>query len=376
MHTKQTEPYLSTYLHAKGNQLGLPIAGNFELTARCNFRCPMCYVHLSQTEELLTKELTASQWLDLARQARDAGMVFALLTGGEPFLRKDFFEIYSGMKAMGLLVSINTNGSMLQGEIRRKLLENPPHRVNLSLYGGNPQTYRDMCGQDAFSQVVENIRALKSAGVDVRLNLSITPWNKQDIAKIYEIAQQLEVQVKASAYMYPPIRLEGQPGTTKNRLTPEEAAQCMVQWDLLRFTPEEFSQRAEAMARMCAMEHDGCSVDDEAGVGCRAGSTSFWVTWDGRMLPCGMMPGPEVLPLEIGFPQAWQQMRQGTREIPPSPQCASCPSREICAACAAVRVTECGSFDGTPEYMCRMTEHIRLKTQQAYQQRSEDTHGN
>ena len=376
MHTKQTEPYLSTYLHAKGNRLGLPIAGNFELTARCNFRCPMCYVHLSQTEELLAKELTASQWLDLARQARDAGMVFALLTGGEPFLRKDFFQIYDAMKSMGLLVSINTNGSLLQGDIRKKLLENPPHRINISLYGGNAQTYRDMCGQDAFHQVVENIRALKSAGVDVRLNLSITPWNQQDIAKIYEIAQQLNVPVKASAYMYPPIRLDSQPGTTKNRLTPEEAAQCMVQWDLLRFSPEEFALRAEAMARMCAIDQDRCSVDDEAGVGCRAGSTSFWVTWDGRMLPCGMMPGPEVLPLETGFSPAWQQLRQSTQKIAPSPKCAACPSKEICAVCAAVRVTESGSFDGTPEYMCRMTEQIRVKTQQAYEHRSEIANGN
>ena len=150
MEKKQTEPYISTYLHAKGSKLGLPIAGNFELTARCNFNCPMCYVHLTQNDGLAEKELTAEQWIDIAQQARDQGMIFVLLTGGEPFIRKDFFEIYDAIKAMGLLVSINTNGSMLQGEIRRRLLENPPHRINISLYGGNPQTYRDMCGQDAF----------------------------------------------------------------------------------------------------------------------------------------------------------------------------------------------------------------------------------
>ena len=47
---KQTEPYLSTYLHSKGRKLGLPIAGNFELTARCNFNCPMCYVHMNENQ--------------------------------------------------------------------------------------------------------------------------------------------------------------------------------------------------------------------------------------------------------------------------------------------------------------------------------------
>ena len=50
MKMKNTEPYLSTYLHQKGRRLGLPIAGNFELTARCNFNCPMCYVHMTQEQ--------------------------------------------------------------------------------------------------------------------------------------------------------------------------------------------------------------------------------------------------------------------------------------------------------------------------------------
>lgn len=111
-----TEPYLSTYLHSKGARLGLPIAGNFELTARCNFQCPMCYVHLSQSDvNAVGQELTTAQWIDIARQAKDSGMVFALLTGGEPFVRKDFFEIYDAMREMGLMISINSNGSMLDG---------------------------------------------------------------------------------------------------------------------------------------------------------------------------------------------------------------------------------------------------------------------
>ena len=114
MNRKRTEPYISTYLHSKGRRLGLPIGGTFELTARCNFNCPMCYVHLKQEDiDAQGKELTAAQWIDLARAAKDQGMMFALLTGGEPFVRKDFFEIYDAMKAMGLLISINTNGSQL-----------------------------------------------------------------------------------------------------------------------------------------------------------------------------------------------------------------------------------------------------------------------
>ena len=162
----QTEPHLSSYLHSRGRALGLPIAGNFELTSRCNFRCPMCYIHDPQADPT-DRELTADQWLTLARQARDSGMIFALLTGGEPLVRKDFFQIYRGMKELGLLICINSNGSLIRGEVLRQFLEDPPFRFNISLYGGSNETYHSMCGQPAYDRVKENIRALRKAGVDV-----------------------------------------------------------------------------------------------------------------------------------------------------------------------------------------------------------------
>lgn len=331
MQRPHIEPYLSTHLHARGGRLGLPIAGTFELTARCNFHCPMCYVHLSQEQiDSRGRELTAAEWIALARQAADRGMVFALLTGGEPFVRKDFFEIYHAMKDMGLMVSINSNGSMLSGDIRRRLLEDPPFRINISLYGGCRETYRNMCGQDVFDQVTENIRSLKEAGVDVRLNLSVTPWNRQDLQKICAIAEQLQVPVKAASYMYPPIRVNGAQYGAGARLTPREAAQCTVEWDLLRFTPEEFAARARNMRALAATEPAECGADPESGVSCRAGSSSFWMTWDGRMLPCGMMPFPEAHPLETGFEAAWQEIRTQTAQIRLPARCAACDKRQVC----------------------------------------------
>lgn len=363
MKTGMTEPQISTYLHQKGRRLGLPIAGNFELTARCNFNCPMCYVH--QTQEQIDssgrRELTAAQWLSIARAARDQGMVFVLLTGGEPLVRKDFFEIYDGMKEMGLLISINSNGSMLRGEILERFLKDPPFRFNISLYGGSDDTYSRMCGLPVYDRVKENIRALRAAGVQVSLNLSITPYNRGDLARIYEDAGELDVNVKASSYMYPPIRLQEGSYGCGNRLTAEEAASCAVEWDRLRFTEEEFTLRAENMGKRIFDPGDGCPVETDEGVRCRAGSTSFWIAWDGTMLPCGMMTRPAVNPQEIGFEAAWQQLREMTSEIRTPKECGGCAYRELCGVCAAVCVTETGSFDGVPTYICEKTRaQVRL----------------
>ena len=364
----RTEPYLSTWLHRQGGKQGLPIGGNFELTARCNFDCPMCYVHLNQKDmDAIGKELTAEQWIYLARQAKDQGMMFALLTGGEPFVRKDFFEIYEAMREMGILISINTNGAMLSGKIRERLLENPPTRMNISLYGGCRETYRNMCGQDVYETVTDNIWELKKAGVEIRLNLSITPYNRKDIQRIYDISKELNVHVKASSYMYPPIRSKN---TTNARLTAEEAAMCTVAWDKLRFSPEDFARRAEAMKAMTRLEGQECSADPDEGVSCRAGYSTVWRTWDGRILPGGMMPGPEAKPLEIGFDEAWEHIKTETKKIRLPRECAGCAKRSVCSVCAAVCVTETGAFDGVPEYMCRMTEETIVQMCHACEERS------
>ena len=371
MKKKNTEPQISTYLHSKGRKLGLPIAGNFELTARCNFNCPMCYFHMTpeQLKASGKEELTAKQWLDLARAAKDKGMVFVLLTGGEPLVRKDFFEIYDGMREMGLLISINSNGSMLKGEILERFLENPPFRFNISLYGGNNETYRNMCGIPAYDQVKENIRRLRQAGVEVSLNLSITPYNKDDLAQIYADAVELDVNVRASSYMYPSVRVNGEQYGCGNRLSCSESAKYSVEWDKLRFTPEEFALRAEALMQRQGIEQEGCPVEEGEGVRCRAGSTAFWMTWDGRMLPCGMMTTPVAYPLETGFDAAWEQIRTATAAIKTPGKCVNCSYKDICGACAAVYYTETGAFDGVPEYVCRRAEEIVNQTQKAWEER-------
>lgn len=364
MKRSNTEPYIATYLHSKGRRLGLPIAGNFELTGRCNFSCPMCYVHQSaQQVDALGGELTAGQWLDIAAAAQKKGMIFVLLTGGEPLVRKDFFEIYDGMKKMGLMISINSNGSMLSGENLEHFLKDPPNRFNISLYGGSNETYQGMCGLGVYDRVKENIRALRKAGIDVGLNLSITPYNYRDLEQIYADAVELDVNVKASSYMYPPVRINDENYGCGNRLSAADAARCSVKWDTLRFSPEEFALRAQNMQKMV---DDGCPTEMVEGVKCRAGSSSFWITWQGKMLPCGMLTTPVVDLKKTSFEEGWELIRTETAKIRLPSECGSCAHQDVCGVCAAVCFTETGSFDRVPEYVCEKTrEQVRL-TQRVY----------
>ena len=87
----------SNYLFAKAGSQGIPLSGTFELTARCNLDCRMCYIHKRANDaEARAGERTAARWLELAKECQEAGTLLLLLTGGEPFLRPDFRKIYSG----------------------------------------------------------------------------------------------------------------------------------------------------------------------------------------------------------------------------------------------------------------------------------------
>ena len=124
-----------------------PLNGTFELTQRCNLNCAMCYVRQPIGERsCLAAELSPSQWLKLALEAKQAGLVFLVLTGGEVFLRPDFFDVYEPLTQLGLVLSIFTNGTLVTDETALRLSEAPPSRVDVTLYGATAATYEAITG--------------------------------------------------------------------------------------------------------------------------------------------------------------------------------------------------------------------------------------
>ena len=131
-----SEMSIKRYVYRKGAAKKVPVSGTFELTPRCNFNCKMCYIHLTEEEQRKKgEELTAAQWINIGKEATDQGMLYLLLTGGEPTLRPDFCEIYTELVKMGLFVSINTNASLVNSKILDCFIKYKPEKINITLYG-------------------------------------------------------------------------------------------------------------------------------------------------------------------------------------------------------------------------------------------------
>lgn len=347
-----------------------PISGILELLPLCNMNCNMCYVRLSKTEmEREGKLRSGREWLELGKQMQQAGTLFCLLTGGEPLLHPDFKEIYLGLKKLGMVLTINTNGTLIDDEWVSLFGRYKPRCINITLYGADDRAYQTLCHYPGgFQKVISAIKNLKKSGVEVKLNGSITPANCNDAEKIIEIAKQLGVPFKLDTYMYPASRERKVPFDQQSRLSPEAAAAVRVK--LMRFgkTPREFHR---AMDRLLH-EIENPSVLPENGFTCRAGSSSFMVNWQGMMRPCIMVNKPTVAVFDMGFFKAWESIVEQTSKIRLSPKCAGCALRSACPICAAAALLETGSYMETPAYLCRYTEEsLRLLRQAAEEMKDE-----
>ena len=343
-------------------QTNAPISGTLELTARCNFSCKMCYIHnLSCDGELRKKELSTRNWLEIIRQAKAAGTLILLLTGGEPLIREDFGELYRACVESGFLVTVNSNGSLLSKEILSLFSEHPPLRMNISLYGMRPEVYGQLCGnRAAFEKVLDNLRRLRKMGIPVQLNFSATPYNRSELAEAQRFANEIGAVLHYTSYMFPPTRTSLPCEQPFCRFSPEEAAEAAIEYLRLTHSKEGLADYCRAKADEPPSRSDDCGQIYE-GVRCRAGRASYWITYEGNMLPCGMLSNLPVSVPQLGLEQAWQETVKTFSEVKSPAGCLACPDYERCEVCPAVCYCEKGELSQVPEYICQKNRHYRKR---------------
>ena len=355
---------LSDYLYRKASQQRVPLMGTFELSPVCNFSCKMCYVRRTMAQiSREGKNLIAWQrWLELAQDCRREGMLFLLLTGGEPFLYPGFRELYTRLHEMGIILYINTNGTMIDEETMQWLKQYAPARVNITLYGSSRETYQRLCGQsDGYDRATRAIRLLKEAGIPLVINASMIPENAGDLESIMETGRSLGINTRVATYMFPPIRRDPTRIGENERLTPEESAQYQQRFYARYRDPESYHAYLQSIANGSIEPpglDEGCIDPIDGKIRCRAGRASFWITWDGWLTPCGMMPEPKADLKTLSFGDAWKATVESANALRLSGVCADCPNLQICHPCAAIAYAETGSVSGIPTYMCKVSQEM------------------
>lgn len=323
------------HVRSQARELGTPAFGTFELTPLCNFACKMCYVRLDpERMRELGRLRTADEWIDMARQALSAGAVGITLTGGEVLTRPDFAEIYEGIVDQGAVVSVLSNGSLIDGDIVGLFRERPPAHMRFTLYGASNETYERLCGAaDGFDRVMEGLRALKDAGIGFSLSCTETKLNIDDFEAVCQLADELDVSLVAGTELVAGVR-----GATNAS-------------DDLRVDVPKVPARAKGRKvgeGAPRSSHVGGLPASHPFARCRSYRNSFWIDWNGDMEMCSFMSSCKAHPFEVGFSSAWDRLLDYLDGIKLPELCGGCHARYVCFACPGVLEAETGS----PEQIC------------------------
>lgn len=353
-----------------------PANGSIELLPLCNMNCDMCYVRLSREEmEAKGRLRTADEWLEIGRQMKDAGVLFLLLTGGEPFLYPGFRKLYLGLKDMGMILTINTNGTLIDEDLAGFLGKHKPRRVNITLYGTDEETYANLCHYPGgYEKTLRGIRLLRENGVDVKVGGSLARGNRDDLDRLLDIGEELDIPVRVDTYMMPSTRERDLPYNLQARLGPEEAAQARIHALKREMGPELFPAYVRRSVEKA--EHPEPAEEKPGHISCLAGQCSFTINWQGEMRPCVILSEPAVSVFDVGFQAAWKYIAEETWKILLNAKCSACSVRHLCRTCAASALMETGSYDGVPDYMCRYAkESLRLLKEEEKEIREKKENG-
>lgn len=336
-------------LKARIGERRVPLSASLELTFRCNLRCQHCYIQCDRASWENDPELTTDQWRDILDQLAEAGVLWLLLTGGEPLLRPDFAEIYMHAKRKGMLITVFTNGTTVTEEVADLLAAYPPFAVEVSLYGRTAPVYESVTGvPGSFERCMAGIARLAARPLLLRLKTPLMTLNRDELWEIKAFADELGVDFRFDPLLN--AGLAGGSEPTALRLSPEEVVAYQLAEDKGRKSLCEFYERQASI-----------QFDRSRLYTCGAGLRSVHVDPAGRLSICMMARHPSYDLLRGSFREAWDEFIPAVRRaaMPADAPCRDCELRAFCDNCPAYAWMETGDPCGAVPFLC---EVARLRT--------------
>jgi len=179
-------------LTARNWNRAVPMSALFELTFVCNHACAFCYNCPTGQKEMSTQEV-----FETLQKLADFNILYLTLTGGEPLVRRDFFEIAARARELGFALRIYTNAFLIDAAMAKKIRDVAnPTEMEISIHGARPETHEKLtCVPGSLQRVIEAVRHLRAQGVKVNLKCPVTRDNQDEVLEMKRIANELGVMI-------------------------------------------------------------------------------------------------------------------------------------------------------------------------------------
>jgi radical SAM protein with 4Fe4S-binding SPASM domain len=322
----------------------VPLSGSMELDLRCNLQCHHCY----RDGEWDPNVLKTEEVIGILDQIARAGTVWLLFTGGEIFLRRDFFDIYEHAVKRGLKMTLFTNGTMITEKIADRLASLPPYQIEITLYGYTQETYEKVTGiPGSREKCYHGVDLLVERNLPLKLKTVVIKTNQHEFMDMFRFAERQGVSFKWDTQINPNFDQSLTPCNV--RLSPQEA----VEFDFA--IPRRYDEwRSYFDVRKNAATSRLFS--------CGAGSRTFHIDPYGKMKMCLLLRDPEFSLKEMTFQQVWDEMFPPVYSLlrTASHGCNSCNLYSLCGKCPAWSQLEKGSMEAKVDYSCEVG-HRRAK---------------
>ena len=342
-----------------------PMSATFELTVRCNLKCRMCLFRHEDCENaaLQAGELTAAEWIDLARQAAEAGTFNLLVTGGEPMLRPDFCEIWEGIYRYGFVTTLYTNATLVTSKIMETLRKYPPHKIGVTIYGARPETYARVCGNGkAFDRAMEGIAQLMTLPSQMEFRTTVIKDNYGDFGAMYQLVRE---RFGCDRLLHTRLVTQSVRGACADvntcRLNPEDNIKLsyLHTIDLIKeVMGDDYDPRRVGIERKVQAK-DHLMKPRLTIFGCDAGMNRYTISHDGKLLCCQMLGLFHTDARRDGLMKAWEDFPKTVKLPEVNEKCKKCENAHLCNTCFASRYAETGDLGGCPEYVCKDVEAVK-----------------
>jgi radical SAM protein with 4Fe4S-binding SPASM domain len=325
--------------------------GQIELTYRCNLNCIHCYCRGFENNG----ELTLQEWKKILDELYRESVVQLALTGGEPLLRKDFLNIYAYTKRKGFLITILTNGLLLEDNIIKYFSKYPPYSIEITLNGITKLTYESITQvEGSYKRIMTVINKLKSANLPVVLKTNGFKQNKDEILLIKSLAERLfgKKRFKFDSFITP--RLNGDKTPCDFRLTPEEITK-MEESD-----PDMTVYRQELFHRPLRLERNS-----ECLYHCDTWLNQFFIDPYGRLKFCLLSYKYSSNLKETSFKEGFYKFLGILDERwQTDSKCRTCELKMECAHCPGRAYLEIGDEEEPVGYFCELARMINKRKRQ------------
>ncbi len=345
----------------------------WEITRRCNLKCVHCRsaseLVVSQHPDFPTRE--AFRIIDdIASYAKPV----VVLSGGEPLLRKDVFDIAQYGTNKGLRMCLATNGTLVTDKICEKIKASGIRIVSLSLDGSTDTVHDDFRKQaGAFAGTINAAKLFNKYGIEFLINSSFTKRNQEEIPKVYKLAKDLG----ATAWYMFMIVPTGRGEEIMNELISKEDYEEILAWhyqmeknekDLLvrptcaphyyRIVLQKQKEEGEKFERRSLKFSTGGSK------GCIAGQVIALIDVDGNVLPCSYFPKYAGNIKEQSFKDIWEnsELFKELRDFKKyKNKCGSCEFINVCGGCRARAYAVYGDYLEEEPFCGYIPRKIRSK---------------